>query len=1001
MDRCGDHWTTLVEVRAAMTASPVSSVSHFERKIEALSKELSQAGGELAEARAFQTAISEILTVISRSPGNAQPVFDAIVRWASRLCGGEYAIANRFDGEFLHLVAQYNPRPGTAEETARSWPRRATREQSIGARAILDGTVVNIPDLDTAGLEPELREFHRRIGARSVVCAPMICQGRPVGVISVSRSSLGPFPDSQVDVLRAFANQAVIAIENARLFEAVQARAEELTESLEYQTAISGVLQVISRSPANLQPVLDTIVETAVRLCEADRAQIFTGSNDTYQLVANTKTSEETLAHFLENPIGPWRGRASGRALLEGRPIHVPDVTKDAEYDPYEIPAMRGGARLAVPLVSGGRTFGVISLPRSVPIPFTQRQIDLVTTFADQAVIAIENARLFEAEKTRSAELAESLEYQTATSEVLSVISRSPNELQPVLDAIVGTAAELCEADFAHFRLLRDGTYQLAAANHDDMALLDPERVHPITMGRDSTTGRAAMELRTVHIPDVMADPEHTYFRRSGAPLSRTILAVPIVHEARAIGIIVLFRKVVRPFTERQIQQVTTFADQALIAIQNTRLFEEVQARTKELARSVEELKSLGEVGQAVSSTLDLGLVLQTVLENAARMAFASGGTIYVYDKAADAFHLEAGHNMSEEHISRVKAQPIRMGEPVVGECAERREAVQIADLAQADRERIPLLDILVRAGVRSILAVPLLHQGEVIGALVVRRTYAGAFTPETVRLLEAFAAQSAIAVHNARLFKEIEEKGRELALASKHKSQFVANMSHELRTPLAAILGYAELLQQGIYGELSEKSRGTVGRMQANGRHLLGLINTVLDISKIEAGQFGLNLDEYALGSLIETVRVATESLATEKKLALITDVAKGLPRGFGDEQRLHQVLLNLVGNAIKFTDHGEVRIAARAENGQFIVSVSDTGPGIPAGETERIFEEFHQVDSSDTRTKGGTGLGLAIAKRIVEMHGGAIEVESTPGRGATFHLRLPVRAVAAGGAP
>ena len=425
-----------------------------------------------------------------------------------------------------------------------------------------------------------------------------------------------------------------------------------------------------------------------------------------------------------------------------------------------------------------------------------------------------------------------------------------------------------------------------------------------------------------------------------------------------------------------------------------------MQARTKELARSVEELKSLGEVGQAVSSTLDMGTVLQTVLENAARMAFASGGTIYVYDKAAQEFHLEAGHNMSEEHTARVKAQPIRMGEPVVGECAAKRAAVQIEDLTLADRGRTPLLDILMRAGVRSILALPLLHQGEVIGALVVRRIYAGAFTPETVRLLEAFAAQSSIAVNNARLFKEVEETGRALAVASQHKSQFVANMSHELRTPLAAMLGYAELLQDGAFGALPEKSIPIVERVQVNGQHLLGLINTVLDMSKIEAGQFSLNLSEYSVRSLIETVRVATESLAQAKGLALTTDVAADVPRGFGDEQRLAQVLLNLVGNAIKFTDRGEVRVSARAENGTYHISVADTGAGIPPEEQERIFEEFHQIDNSNTKAKGGTGLGLAIAKRIVEIHGGSIAVESRPGQGSTFHLQLPVRTAQGRGA-
>jgi signal transduction histidine kinase len=276
----------------------------------------------------------------------------------------------------------------------------------------------------------------------------------------------------------------------------------------------------------------------------------------------------------------------------------------------------------------------------------------------------------------------------------------------------------------------------------------------------------------------------------------------------------------------------------------------------------------------------------------------------------------------------------------------------------------------------------------------VLQRRQPGEFPQAVVTLMQSFADQSTIALENARLFEEIARKSRELEIASQHKSQFVANMSHELRTPLAAILGYAELMQEGFYGNQSEKSMDALTRIRSNGKHLLGLINTVLDIAKIESGQFTLNMAEYAIESIVETVRSATESLAQNKKLALKTDVAKSLPIGLGDEQRLTQVLLNLVGNAIKFTDTGEVRIAAATINGHFNVAVADTGPGIPEEHQARIFEHFHQVDSSLTKAKGGTGLGLAIAKQIVEMHGGRIWVESTLGKGATFQMELPIRA-------
>ena len=517
-------------------------------------------------------------------------------------------------------------------------------------------------------------------------------------------------------------------------------------------------------------------------------------------------------------------------------------------------------------------------------------------------------------------------------------------------------------------------------------------RIFPRVPNRGGPTDRAIITGRVVHLADVLKDPEYIYQAVSKAAGYRSHLAVPMLREGHTVGAITVAGAAVGGFSERQVGLLKAFADQAVIAIQNTRLFEEVQERTRELAHSVEKLEALGKVSQAVNSSLELDKVLPTILKHACAMSYAEGGTVYVFDKIAGEFRLAAAHNMTHEHVAMVRAQPMRLNSVVVGECAVRREVVQIADLGSAAPS--PLLDVLLRTGVRAVLAVPLLHQTEVVGVLVVRRNQPGSFTPEIIRLVEAFAAQSAIAVENARLFGEIAQKSRELEIASQHKSQFVANMSHELRTPLAAILGYAELMQDGFYEPQGKKSLDALTRIRSNGKHLLGLINTVLDIAKIESGQFSLSLAEYAIESVVETVRAATESLAETKKLALRTDVAKSLPFGLGDEQRLTQVLLNLVGNAIKFTDTGEVRIIATASNGHFTVAVADTGPGVPQEELKRVFEQFHQIDNSNTKAKGGTGLGLAIAKQIVEMHGGRIWVKSTLGKGATFRIELPIRA-------
>jgi signal transduction histidine kinase len=416
-----------------------------------------------------------------------------------------------------------------------------------------------------------------------------------------------------------------------------------------------------------------------------------------------------------------------------------------------------------------------------------------------------------------------------------------------------------------------------------------------------------------------------------------------------------------------------------------------VALRTRELAQSVEELRALGEVSQAVNSTLDVAAVLSTIVAKAVQLSDTEAGAIYVYDELAQQFRLRATHGMSDELIAAIAERQTDLGDTTIGEAAERREAMQIANLSEEPPSQ--LVDIILAAGFRALLVVPLLRPDRVLGALVVRRRQPGLFPRETVDLLQTFAAQSVLAIQNARLFTEIEEKGRQLEVASQHKSQFLANMSHELRTPLNAILGYTELMRDEIYGEVPAKMQGVLDRVQSNGRHLLGLINDVLDLSKIEAGQLTLSVANYSLEDVVHGVVTSVESLATEKQLALKLDIPRNLPAGRGDERRIAQVLLNLVGNAIKFTEKGEVAIAASATNGSFNIAVRDTGPGISPADQVKIFEEFHQADNSATKTKGGTGLGLSIAKRIVEMHGGRIWVESSPGSGATFSVSLPVK--------
>jgi signal transduction histidine kinase len=420
-------------------------------------------------------------------------------------------------------------------------------------------------------------------------------------------------------------------------------------------------------------------------------------------------------------------------------------------------------------------------------------------------------------------------------------------------------------------------------------------------------------------------------------------------------------------------------------------LEKKVEQRTHELAQSVAELRALSEVSQAVNSTLDLQEVLNTIVGKAVQLSDTDAGAIYDYDEAKKEFGLRSAYGMDDELIAAFKERHIRIGDVGIGQAARQRAPLQIADLQTEPASDI--LDMVIRAGYRAVLIVPLLGADRIIGALVVRRKRPGEFSKQTIDLLQTFAAQSVLAIQNARLFHEIEDKSRQLAEASQHKSQFLANMSHELRTPLNAILGYTELILDDIYGETPAKMRGVLDRVQRNGKHLLGLINDVLDLSKIEAGQFSLSLSDYSLKNVIQTVFSAIEPLASEKQLALKIDVAQELPQGRGDERRLAQVLLNLVGNAIKFTDAGEVSIKGSSVNGSFNVAVRDTGPGISTADQAKLFQEFQQADNSITKKKGGTGLGLAISKRIIEMHGGRIWVESSPGNGSTFAFTLPVK--------
>jgi signal transduction histidine kinase len=692
---------------------------------------------------------------------------------------------------------------------------------------------------------------------------------------------------------------------------------------------------------------------------------------------------------FLEqNPILPGRGSGAGRAAVERRTIHIHDVQADPEYTYGGKPFFR--TLLAIPMFRANELLGAISIQREEVRPFTDNHIALMETFADQAVIAIENVRLFKALEVRNRDLTEALERQTATAEILSVISSSPTGVQPTFDAIARSAALLCRADLSGVHRF-DGELIHFAAQYGRTAeeIEAVRQAFPQRPSRASATARCILSAAVVQIADHHDDPDIVDSLR----MFRTVLAVPMLREGRPVGSISVARRVVEPFTEDQVELLKTFADQAVIAIENVRLFQELQARTGELSRSVEQLTALGDVGRAVSSSLDLDTVLSTIVGRAVQLSGTDGGTIFEYDEGAEEFTARATLNIDEGQSALLRETRLRRGEGAVGQMAVTHQPIQIPDIAAEGAYESRIRGAMLEAGTRSVLAVPLLHEEQLVGGLVVTRRVPGAFTAEVVELLRTFATQSALAIQNARLFRELADKSRQLEVASQHKSEFLANMSHELRTPLNAIIGFSEVLTDRMFGELNEKQEEYLKDIYASGQHLLSLINDILDLSKIEAGRMELELTDFDLATALDNPLTLVRERAGRRGIALHRAVDQRLGQVQGDERKIRQVLLNLLSNAIKFTpEGGRIEVGGVLKDGFVEVSVTDTGVGIAPEDQEAVFEEFRQVGTADQKVEG-TGLGLALSRKFIELHGGKIWVKSQLGEGSTFTFTLPVR--------
>jgi GAF domain-containing protein/anti-sigma regulatory factor (Ser/Thr protein kinase) len=996
-------------VKQAIEAGAGQTVAELEQRLAAVF-------AERDELLQQQAASAEILKVINASRGNLGPVFEIILEKAHSLCDVPCGSLQLYDGDYIRAVA-VRGMTDAFEKALRQGYRITERiRQDMDPKQVMQ--IVDLAEI--LARMPDERQLRVAVevgGIRTRLSVPLVKDGVVLGRIVAARQEVRPFTDKQIALLQGFADQAVIAIENARLL-------TEQREALEQQTATAEVLKVISRSTFDLQSVLDALLASAARLCEAEKGAIFKREGDLYHWSANFGNPPELIAFAKANPFRAGRHAVTARVALEGKTCHVPDVLADPEYGATQHQKL-GGHRtfLGVPLLREGSPIGVFALTRSDVRPFTPKQVELVETFADQAVIAIENVRLFNETK-------EALEQQTATAEILKVISRSAFDLNAVFEALIASAAKLCEAERCLI-FLRDGDAYRPTAGYGVLpefrAFMDQ---HPIVPGRGTIIGRALLERKTVHVGDILQDKEFL-FRDEVTRIGdwRSILAVPLLREGEPVGALGLTRRAAGLFTDRQIELVQTFADQAVIAIENVRLFDEVQTRTRDLSESLMQQTATADVLKVISrSAFDLQAVLDTLVASAGQLCSADGGIIWL--RKDDLFHASAAAGYSDQQMAFFRDNPRSIHDKSLAPRVLRsRRTEHIPDRSLDPEFAFPGMSGLPS----SMLGVPLLRDDRVEGVFTLSRINTAPFTPRQIELVESFADQSVIAIENARLFNEVEARTRELSaslddlraaqdrLVQTEKlaslGQLTAGIAHEIKNPLNFVNNFSALSAE-LVGELDEalapaaldqKTRGDVseltGMLKSNlekvvqhGKRADSIVKNMLLHSREGSGEHR-PADINAI--VDESLNLAYHGARAERPSFNITlrrelDPDAGLIEVY--PQEITRVLLNLISNgfyaANKRKEAGDgtfepaLSATTKCVGNAVEIRIRDNGMGIPLEVKEKMFNPFFTTKPAGE----GTGLGLSMSHDIVvKQHGGTIDVNTEAGVFTEFIITLP----------